>query len=49
MNKKKSYYSRHLLVSSNASLIPLDIPIMLHTTDNSILGDINLDGLINYC
>ena len=40
-------YSGKLIVASNVNTNPIIIPVQLHTTDNSILGDINLDGVVN--
>ena len=42
-----SYYSGQLIITSNVNSIPFIIPIHLHTLGNSILGDLNVDGLIN--
>lgn len=44
---ENSNYTGNVIISSNANFLPINIPITLQTLSNSLLGDINFDGLIN--
>jgi hypothetical protein len=40
-------YIGKLIIASNVNTIPLIIPVHINTTNSGILGDINLDGVVN--
>ncbi|MBC8311503.1 MAG: hypothetical protein H8E72_04310 [Candidatus Marinimicrobia bacterium] len=45
--EENSNYMGKLIITSNASVTPIIIPVELQTLTNSTLGDLNLDGVIN--